>query len=126
NTNGDAAFDGKEPEFDKKNPESVVNVSPSSSAQSKKQDDKTKKEAKGKIPIVRQISHNSTNTFSVAGPSNAAASLTYGKSSCIDAFQLPDDPDMSELEDITYSDDEDDVGAEADFNNLETTITVSP
>nr|GEW32537.1 reverse transcriptase domain-containing protein [Tanacetum cinerariifolium] len=32
----------------------------------------------------------------------------------------------AELEDITYSDDEDDVGAEADFTNLETTITVSP
>nr|GEU80065.1 putative ribonuclease H-like domain-containing protein [Tanacetum cinerariifolium] len=28
------------------------------------------------------------------------------------------------LEDITYSDDEEDVGAEADFSNLETTITV--
>nr|GFD22208.1 hypothetical protein [Tanacetum cinerariifolium] len=40
--------------------------------------------------------------------------------------QLPDDPDMPELEDITYSDDEDDVGAEADFNNLETCMTVSP
>nr|GFB50569.1 putative ribonuclease H-like domain-containing protein [Tanacetum cinerariifolium] len=33
---------------------------------------------------------------------------------------------MPKLEDITYSDDEDDVGAEADFNNLETSITVSP
>nr|GEY38462.1 putative ribonuclease H-like domain-containing protein [Tanacetum cinerariifolium] len=32
---------------------------------------------------------------------------------------------MPELEDITYSDEED-VGAEADFTNLETTITVSP
>nr|GEW12817.1 putative ribonuclease H-like domain-containing protein [Tanacetum cinerariifolium] len=30
-----------------------------------------------------------------------------------------------ELEDITYSDDEDDVGAEVDFNNLETSKTVS-
>nr|GEW17769.1 putative ribonuclease H-like domain-containing protein [Tanacetum cinerariifolium] len=29
-------------------------------------------------------------------------------------------------EDITYFDDEDDVGTEADFNNLETSITVSP
>nr|GFC19325.1 putative ribonuclease H-like domain-containing protein [Tanacetum cinerariifolium] len=37
-----------------------------------------------------------------------------------------DDPDMPELEDIAYSDDEDDVDAEADFNNLETSITVSP
>nr|GFB70255.1 ribonuclease H-like domain-containing protein [Tanacetum cinerariifolium] len=30
---------------------------------------------------------------------------------------------MPELEDITYSNDGDDVGAEADFNNLETFIT---
>nr|GEV08958.1 uncharacterized mitochondrial protein AtMg00810-like [Tanacetum cinerariifolium] len=66
-----------------------------------------------------------TNTFSAADPSNATASPTHGKSSCIDTSQLFDDPDMPELEDITYSDDEDDVGAEADFNNLDTSITVS-
>nr|GEX72891.1 retrovirus-related Pol polyprotein from transposon TNT 1-94 [Tanacetum cinerariifolium] len=30
------------------------------------------------------------------------------------------------LEDITYSDDEEDVGVEADFSNLETNITVTP
>nr|GFB51031.1 hypothetical protein [Tanacetum cinerariifolium] len=149
----------KEPNFDAKKPESEVNVSPSSSSQSRKQDDKTKKEAKGNshvesfigyrdlsakfedcsdnsinevnatgiiVRTVGQISPNSTNTFCAAGPSNAAASPTYGKSSFIDAFQLPDDPDMPELEDITHSDDENNVGAEADFNNLETSITVSP
>nr|GEV68663.1 retrovirus-related Pol polyprotein from transposon TNT 1-94 [Tanacetum cinerariifolium] len=77
------------------------------------------------FPTVGQISPNSTNTFSAVGPSNVAASPTHRKSSCIDASQLPDDPDMPELEDITYLDDEDDVGAEADFNNLETSITVS-
>nr|GEU99952.1 hypothetical protein [Tanacetum cinerariifolium] len=159
NTDRDAAFDGKEPEFNEKKHESEVIVSPSSSAQSKKQDEKTTSKAKCKspvesftrnkdlsaefenlssnsinevnvvgtlIPTVRQISPNSTNTFSAAGPSNIAASPTPGKSSCIDASQLPDDPDMPELEDITYSDDEDDVSAEADFNNLETSITVSP
>nr|GFA90452.1 hypothetical protein [Tanacetum cinerariifolium] len=49
------------------------------------------------VSTVGQISLNSTNTFSA-----------------------------TELEDITYSDDEDDVGAEANFNNLETSITVSP
>nr|GEZ28935.1 retrovirus-related Pol polyprotein from transposon TNT 1-94 [Tanacetum cinerariifolium] len=100
NTNGDAAFDEKEPEFDEKKHESEVNVSPSSNAH--------------------------TNTFSAVAPSNLVASLTYGKSSCIDTSQLPNDPDMLELEDMTYSDDEDDVGAEGDFNNLETSITVSP
>nr|GEV71576.1 retrovirus-related Pol polyprotein from transposon TNT 1-94 [Tanacetum cinerariifolium] len=83
NTNGDAAFDEKEPEFEEKKPESEVSVSPSSSAQSKKHDDKTKRERlKAKV--------------------------------------------LLKLEYITYSDDEDDVGAEADFNNLETSITVSP
>nr|GFA17727.1 ribonuclease H-like domain-containing protein [Tanacetum cinerariifolium] len=51
NTDGDAAFDEKETEFDKKKPESEVNVSPSGSAQSKKHDDKTKREAKGKSPV---------------------------------------------------------------------------
>nr|GEZ24281.1 hypothetical protein [Tanacetum cinerariifolium] len=121
-----ATFDGKEPDFDGKKSESEINVSPSSSAQSRKQDDKTKEETKGKIPTVGSNSLNSTNTFSVVGPSNAAPSPTYGKSSFIDAFQLPDDPNMPELEDITYSDDDSDVGTKADFNNLETSITVSP
>nr|GEX86134.1 ribonuclease H-like domain-containing protein [Tanacetum cinerariifolium] len=51
-------------------------------------------------------------TFSAAGPLNVTASPTHEKSSCIDSSQLPDDPDMPKLEDITYSDDEDDVGAE--------------
>nr|GFB69448.1 putative ribonuclease H-like domain-containing protein [Tanacetum cinerariifolium] len=53
-----------------------------------------------------------TNTFSFAGPSNVAASLTHRKYSFIDASQLPDDLDMPEVEDITYYDDEDDVGFE--------------
>nr|GFD61067.1 hypothetical protein [Tanacetum cinerariifolium] len=41
-----------------------------------------------------------------------------GKSSYVDLSQYPDDPDMPALEDITYSDDEEDVGAEANFSNL--------
>nr|GEU60031.1 hypothetical protein [Tanacetum cinerariifolium] len=139
-------------------PESKVNVSLSSSAQTKKHDDKTKGEAKGKSHVeslkgyknlsaefkdffdnninkdnaagtlvlaVGQISTNSTNTFSVAGPSNAVVSPTHGKSLYVDPSQLPDDPNMPELEDITYFDDEDGVGIEADFNNLETSIIVS-
>nr|GFD02183.1 hypothetical protein [Tanacetum cinerariifolium] len=78
------------------------------------------------VPAIGQISPNNTNIFSVAGPSNVAASLTHGKSLCIYTSQYPDNLNMPELEDITYSDDEDDVCAEADLNNLETSITVSP
>nr|GEX80594.1 retrotransposon protein, putative, unclassified [Tanacetum cinerariifolium] len=126
NYDGDVAFDGKEHDIDAKKPESEVILSPSSSAQSKKQDDKTKKEAKGKIHIVGQNTSNNTNPFSACGPSNTTATPTHGKSSFLDASQLSDDPDMPELEDITYSDDENNVGAEADFNNLETSITEEP
>nr|GEZ30590.1 hypothetical protein [Tanacetum cinerariifolium] len=51
NTDDDVAFEGKKPEFESEKPESEVHVSPSSSAKTKKHDDKTKKEAKGKSPI---------------------------------------------------------------------------
>nr|GFA91860.1 putative ribonuclease H-like domain-containing protein [Tanacetum cinerariifolium] len=128
NKDGDDAFDGKEHELDTKKPESAVNVSPSSSTQSGKQDDKTKKKAKGKSSVEsftgnRDLSAD-TNPFSAAGPSNTTASPTHGKSSFKDASQLPDNPDMLEIKEITYFDHEN-VGAEVDFNNLETSITVS-
>nr|GEW09871.1 hypothetical protein [Tanacetum cinerariifolium] len=78
------------------------------------------------VLAVGQISTNNTNTFSVAGPSNTAVSPTLRESSYMDTSQYPDDSNMPALEDITYSDDEEDVGAKADFTNLETTIIVSP
>nr|GEZ10933.1 hypothetical protein [Tanacetum cinerariifolium] len=53
-------------------------------------------------------------------------SPTLGKSLYVDPSQYLDDPNMPALEDITYSNDEEDVGVEADFSNLEITITVSP
>nr|GFC33528.1 putative ribonuclease H-like domain-containing protein [Tanacetum cinerariifolium] len=55
NNEEDAAFDGKEHDFDVKKPESKVVLPPSSSAQSKKQDDKTMKEAKGKSLVESVI-----------------------------------------------------------------------
>nr|GEU88742.1 ribonuclease H-like domain-containing protein [Tanacetum cinerariifolium] len=133
NTDGDAAFDEKEPEFEGRKPESKVNVSPSRyrnlSAEFEDFSDNSINEdnAVGTlVPAIGQLSPNSTNTFSDAGPSNDAASPTHGKSSYVDSSQLPDDPNILELKDITYFDDEDDVGVEADFSFLETSITVSP
>nr|GEZ93800.1 hypothetical protein [Tanacetum cinerariifolium] len=159
NYDGDAAFDGKELDIDGKKLKSEVILSLSNSAQSRKQGDKTKKEAKGKsplesfignrdlsakfedcsnnsinevnatgfiVPTIGQNSSNSTDPISAVGPSNTTDSPIHGKSSFIDASQLSNDPDLPELEDITYSNDENDAGAKADFNNLETSITVSP
>nr|GEV02739.1 hypothetical protein [Tanacetum cinerariifolium] len=58
---------------------------------------------------------NSTYDFSAAGPSNTTASPIAVNIS-----------DMPNLEDLTHSNDADDVGAEADINNLESIISVSP
>nr|GEX32148.1 hypothetical protein [Tanacetum cinerariifolium] len=82
--------------------------------------------ASTRVTTVGQISTNNTNTFSAAGPSNTGVSPTFGESLYVDPSQYPNDPNMPALEDITYSDNEEDVSAEADFSNLETTITVSP
>nr|GEV92515.1 putative ribonuclease H-like domain-containing protein [Tanacetum cinerariifolium] len=122
NIDADAAFTDKENE-------SEVHVSSSSSDKPKKHDDKAKSKAKGKITAVGPNLTNSTNNFSATGPSNTAVSPTFkigGKSSFVDPSQYPDDSNMPALKDINYSDDEEYVGVEADFFNLETNITVSP
>nr|GEY33770.1 putative ribonuclease H-like domain-containing protein [Tanacetum cinerariifolium] len=104
NKEGDAAFDGKEHDAEK--PESAVNLSPSSSALSGEQDDMTKKKDK-----------DMSNNVSAAGPIVPTAGQNYSNST--KPFSV------AEMEDIAYSDHEN-VGAEADFKNLETSITVSP
>nr|GEY76931.1 putative ribonuclease H-like domain-containing protein [Tanacetum cinerariifolium] len=123
NKDGDAAFDGKEHDVDTKEPENR-----DLNAEFKDHSDNSSNDvnvAGSIVSTVGQNSSNSTNPFSAAGTSNTTASLTHGKSSLKDTSQLLDNPDILEMEDITYSDHEN-VGAEDDFNNLETSITVSP
>nr|GEW13627.1 hypothetical protein [Tanacetum cinerariifolium] len=67
------------------------------------------------VTAVGPNSTNTTNSFSTAGPYNTDVSPFLeigGKSSFVDPSQYPDDPNMPALEDITYSDDEEDVGFE--------------
>nr|GEY26091.1 hypothetical protein [Tanacetum cinerariifolium] len=142
NKEGDATFDAEKPE-------ATVNLSLSSSALSGEQDDITMTKDKGKspvdyftgnrdfnkdfedysedssddvsaagliVPTAGQNYSNNTNPISAVGPSNSNTSLLHRNSSFQDASQSPD---------IVYSDHEN-VGAEADFNNLETSIIVSP
>ncbi|GJS24871.1 putative ribonuclease H-like domain-containing protein [Tanacetum coccineum] len=63
---------------------------------------------------------NSTNNV------NAASTNEVNAGSGKNSIELPDDPDMPELKDIVYLDDDEDVGAEADINNLYTFMPVSP
>nr|GFC06811.1 retrovirus-related Pol polyprotein from transposon TNT 1-94 [Tanacetum cinerariifolium] len=69
---------------------------------------------------------NNTNDFSTAGPLNVATSPTATNSSSQDASTSTRDSDIPNLEDLTHSDDADDVSAEADINNLQSIISVSP
>nr|GFB92444.1 putative ribonuclease H-like domain-containing protein [Tanacetum cinerariifolium] len=133
NNNKDAHADGKEYDDDIQKSVSPDFHSTSCGDQTRKQGDKTENKDKGKSPVVtitgfrdlntefkecnnnssngvnaasssvsaaRQHCTNNTNDFSAAGPSNAA---------------------MPNLEDL--SQDADDVGAEADINNMESIIS---
>ncbi|GKC85949.1 putative ribonuclease H-like domain-containing protein [Tanacetum coccineum] len=63
---------------------------------------------------------NSTNNVNAASTNEVNA---VGRKSSI---ELPNDPNMPELEDIVYSDDDENVGAEADMNNLDAFMPISP
>nr|GEX56087.1 hypothetical protein [Tanacetum cinerariifolium] len=100
------------------------------SVKTKKHDDKTKREAKGKShvelsPGYRNLSEEFEDFFyNSINEVNAASTpvLAVGQISTNSTNTFSD----AALKDITYFDDEEDVGAEADFTNLETTITISP
>nr|GEU96626.1 hypothetical protein [Tanacetum cinerariifolium] len=82
--------------------------------------------ASAPVIVVGPNSTKSTNSLNAAGPSDNAVTLNFEirrKYLFVNPSQYPDDPDMPALEDIIYSDDEEDVGAEADISNLETRIT---
>nr|GFA42031.1 hypothetical protein [Tanacetum cinerariifolium] len=93
-------------------------------------DGSTNSQDKNKDALVDRKEHDddiqNTNDFSAASPSNTAASPTVANSFSQDASISSHDSDMLNLEDRTHSDDADDVGAEADINNLESIISVSP
>nr|GFC98100.1 retrovirus-related Pol polyprotein from transposon TNT 1-94 [Tanacetum cinerariifolium] len=90
----------------------------------KKHNEKAKRDSKGKSPVDTPTavwdlraefeefsSKNTTRVNAVSAPVTAA-----GKSSFFDPFKYPDDPNMPELEDIFYSDDEEDVDPLGKFN----------
>nr|GFA69800.1 hypothetical protein [Tanacetum cinerariifolium] len=134
NNNKDALDDGKEHDDDIQKSVSPDIHSSSSDAQTRKQDFKectnnSSNEvnvASSLISTAGQNFINSTNDFSAAGPSNVVASPTAANSSSQDDFVSTHDSNMPNLEDLTHSNDADDVGAEADINNLESIISVSP
>ncbi|GKB28863.1 putative ribonuclease H-like domain-containing protein [Tanacetum coccineum] len=81
---------------------------------------------------------NSTNNINTASDGNSTNNVNDVSSivnvvgsevNVVDqktSIELPNDLNMPELEDIVYSDDDEDVGAEADMNNLDAFMLVNP
>ncbi|GJU27787.1 hypothetical protein Tco_1166408 [Tanacetum coccineum] len=69
---------------------------------------------------------NNTNNVNYVSSTINAAGIKFNVVGAKTSTELPDDPNMPELEDIVYSDDDEDVGAEASMNNLNTFMHVSP
>nr|GFC06444.1 hypothetical protein [Tanacetum cinerariifolium] len=111
NNNKDPLVDGKEHDDDIQKSVSPDIHSSSSGAQTRKQEctNNSSNGVNAASTSVSTAGHNfinNTNDFSAAGSSNATAS-----------------PTAANLEDLTHSDDADDVGVKADINNLESIIS---
>ncbi|GJX13813.1 putative ribonuclease H-like domain-containing protein [Tanacetum coccineum] len=92
----------------------------------------------GGDPSNKNDSVNSTNNINTASDGNITnnvntvsstvntTGIEVNAASSNTSIELPNDPNMHELEDIVYSDDYEDVGSDADMNNLNTFMPVSP
>ncbi|GJZ40657.1 retrovirus-related pol polyprotein from transposon TNT 1-94 [Tanacetum coccineum] len=69
---------------------------------------------------------NNTNNINTVSPTDNDADIKDNAIYKNIVYGCADDPNMPNLEEIVYSDDDEDIGAEADINNLDTFIPVSP
>ncbi|GKD63746.1 hypothetical protein Tco_1305854, partial [Tanacetum coccineum] len=69
---------------------------------------------------------NSTNNINTVSPTDNAADIENNAADKNIVYGCDDDPNMPNLEEIVYSDDDEGVNAKADMTNLDTHILVSP
>nr|GFB27557.1 hypothetical protein [Tanacetum cinerariifolium] len=110
----------------------------SSGAQSRKQGDKNENNDKGKSPVVtitgfrdlnaefKECINNSSNGVNAASSLVSTAGHNFINNTNDFSAAGPLNVAMPYVEDLTHSNDANDVGAEADINNLESIILVSP
>nr|GFC14766.1 hypothetical protein [Tanacetum cinerariifolium] len=137
NNNKDAFVDGKEHNDDIQKSVSPDIHSSSSGAQTRKQGDKTKYKDKGKSLVVTIIGFRdlnaefeectNNNSNGVNAASSSVSTTGHNFINNINGFSAvgPSNAAMPNLEDLTHSNDADDVGAEAGINNLESIISIS-
>nr|GEX87706.1 hypothetical protein [Tanacetum cinerariifolium] len=136
NNNKDAHTGGKEHDDDIQKSVSLDIHSSSCGDQTRKQGDKAENKDKGKDPIVtiigfrnlneefKECINNSSIGVNPAGSLVSAAELNFTNSTNIFSAAGPSNAVMPNLEDLNHN--ADDVGIEADINNMESIISVSP
>nr|GFB25919.1 putative ribonuclease H-like domain-containing protein [Tanacetum cinerariifolium]GFB26790.1 putative ribonuclease H-like domain-containing protein [Tanacetum cinerariifolium] len=134
--NKDAHTDGKEHDDDIQKSVTLDIHSSSCGDQTRKQGDKAENKDKGKSPVVTitgfrdlnkefaECFNNSSNEVNAVGSLVSAAELNFTKSTNDFSAAGPSNAAMPNLEDLSHN--ADDVGAEADINNMESIISVSP
>nr|GFD02196.1 hypothetical protein [Tanacetum cinerariifolium] len=110
----------------------VTEVSKKESGVSSKEDDKDDQDLRDEFERLIQQENNDKNYVNSTSNINTL-SLTINTASIKDnvvdknlVYGCVDDLNMPNLEEIVYSNDDEDVGAEADMTNLDTNIPVSP
>nr|GEZ11689.1 hypothetical protein [Tanacetum cinerariifolium] len=136
NSHADAYNDGKEHDDNIQKSVSSDIHSSSCGDQTREQGDKAKNKDKGKSPVVTitgfrdlneefaECINNSSNGVNAAGSSISAAELNFTNSTNDFSAAGPSNAAMPNLEDLSHN--ADDVGAEADINNMESIVPVSP
>nr|GFC48446.1 hypothetical protein [Tanacetum cinerariifolium] len=117
---------------------SMMMIFRSLGAQTRKQGDKTENKDKGKSHVVtitgfkdlnaelEECTNNSSNGVNAASSLISTAGQNFINSTNDFSAASPSNAAMLNLENLTHSNDADDVGAEADINNLKSIILVSP
>nr|GFB76036.1 ribonuclease H-like domain-containing protein [Tanacetum cinerariifolium] len=99
-----------------------------------KKDDKDPRNEDNKVlsteePRVSQEKDSNVNNTNNINTVSLTANVAGIKDNVVDeniVYGCADDPNMPNLEEIVYSNEDEDVGAEADMTNLDTNIPVSP
>ncbi|GJY26579.1 putative ribonuclease H-like domain-containing protein [Tanacetum coccineum] len=113
-TNGSA---GTQASYDAGNSREKTNSPDDGDAE--KQDNDDPREESGNDDQEKEDDVNSTNIV------NAASTNEVNVVGAKTSIELPNDPNMPPLEEIVFSDDDEEVGAGADITNLDTNIPVS-
>ncbi|GKD03018.1 copia protein, partial [Tanacetum coccineum] len=104
------------------------------SGEEEKMDAEHPKNEDSEVPNTKELrvnqeqdkSINSTNNINTVSSTINTASIEDNAVDENIVYGCIDDPNMPNLEDIVYSDDDEEVGVEVDMNNLATTVPVSP